>query len=248
MQENIFRPLNMHSTSFIPFSGHPTDPSLHKRLMPLRWLIPNSSPPQFEPLTTQCPLLTLPRLASEIEVPAGGGGIYSTCHDYLLLLQHLLFHYSRPHSASSTSPPSSLLSPSSISSLYTGTLLPSSPALSALHAMLQNKFGPEAKVGDIDWTTGMCLWSEEAGQLQGWGRHGGSVGWMGAPGIEYWIDPKVGIAVSSCCMCMLRSEAGELMQPPQCVLGTNLLPFAAPEVEKLKTDLERAVYANLVLD
>jgi len=49
--------------------------------------------------------------------------------------------------------------------------------------------------GQLDWSTGMCLYLK-AERRGGWGRRQGSCGWMGAGGTEYWIDPESGVAVS----------------------------------------------------
>lgn len=50
--------------------------------------------------------------------------------------------------------------------------------------------------GEVDWTTGMALYKPKDGcRRGGWGRHAGSVGWGGAAGTDYWMDPESGIAV-----------------------------------------------------
>lgn len=54
MQENIFKPLGMSNTSFLPFGGEKAE-----RLMPLRWY--EDSTGKFEVLKDQFPGLTLPR-------------------------------------------------------------------------------------------------------------------------------------------------------------------------------------------
>jgi methyl acetate hydrolase len=57
----------------------------------------------------------------------------------------------------------------------------------------QDKVGP----GEADWTTGMALYNPQGRARRGeFGRHAGSVGWGGAAGTEYWIDPTAQISVS----------------------------------------------------
>ena len=66
---------------------------------------------------------------------------------------------------------------------------------------------PGFKDGEVDWTTAVALYKPFDGQRrEGWGRLPGSVGWGGAAGTEYWIDPESGIAVSS------RQEELELIK------------------------------------
>lgn len=56
---------------------------------------------------------------------------------------------------------------------------------------------PGFKDGEVDWTTAVALYKPNDGaRREGWGRLAGSVGWGGAAGTEYWMDPESGIAVS----------------------------------------------------
>lgn len=126
------------------------------------------------------------RSKADIEYAVGGGGIYSTVADYVLLLQHLLSHYTAPSTTSSS------LVGSQLSSLFQPSLAASA------RKNLTATFGEwyEAKEdGELDWTTGMCLYNKTE-RRGGWSRRQGSVGWMGAASTEYFIDPKSGIAVS----------------------------------------------------
>lgn len=54
MQENIFRPLKMHKTTFYPFEGEALE-----NLMPLRWY--NSETGLYEVFEKQHPGMKLPR-------------------------------------------------------------------------------------------------------------------------------------------------------------------------------------------
>ena len=132
----------------------------------------------------------------EIEYPAGGGGVYSRTCDYVLLLQHLLRHYLSLQYSSSVSPPANpILSKTSVKSLFTGTL--SDQAKPAMEKMLARYLDAEVGTGEADWTTAMSLFvPTPANKTREWGRKSGSVGWGGAAGTAYWIDPKTQIAVS----------------------------------------------------
>jgi CubicO group peptidase (beta-lactamase class C family) len=159
---------------------------------------------------------------SEIEYGAGGGGIYTAPSDYLILLQHLLAHQLAKTPSSELS-----LSASAIDSLFVGTL-PDTELGRSGFAPRAKQYGLES-ARDFDWSTGLGILSYASGQrpLPGGrkGRSSGTAGWSGAPGIEYWIDQKEGIAV---------------------VLGSQLLPgFGIPEIEDFKVDLEALVYEAL---
>ncbi|KAK4698918.1 hypothetical protein P7C70_g7352, partial [Phenoliferia sp. Uapishka_3] len=153
MQEHVFMPLGMTSTSYLPFEGE-----LAKRLMPLRWW--NEDLKRYEVLSDQFPGLTLPRVISEIEYPVGGGGIFSNPSDYSLLLRHLLISY-KANTASSVLK----LSATTIESLFKPTL--PLEARKGLNAMIGTVYEAE-EVGDLDWTTGMCFFGKE--KRGGWGR------------------------------------------------------------------------------
>ncbi|KAK4052897.1 hypothetical protein OIO90_004173 [Microbotryomycetes sp. JL221] len=226
LREQIFAPLGMNNSGFYPFDK----PEQAARLMPLRFLREYASQDGSKSTTTneelvdQLPLLTLPRKRSDIEYPVGGGGIYSTTTDYLKLLDHLLVHYLRlptTPSNSATPRPCILRDRQHLESIFKGNLPPL--ALESIHEAVGNRLGSK-KPGDIDWSTAVAVWKGE-GHSRGFGRLPGSVGWAGAAGTEYWMDPTSGISV---------------------VLTTNLLPSTAQCVWDLKADLERAVYEGLV--
>lgn len=136
----------------------------------------------------------------DIEYPAGGGGIYSHTGDYSRILQHLLAHYLSLSDSSVHRPSSPLLSDKSVESLFKGTLDPRAYEGIAKMMTIVRGFGGDdgLKPGEADWTTGMALFQPEAGrgssELSN-GRKSGSVGWGGAAGTEYWIDPVSKIAV-----------------------------------------------------
>lgn len=135
----------------------------------------------------------------EIEYPVSGGGIYSTSADYVLILQHLLAHYTALQTGSPR-PAHAILSDASLRSLFE----PSVPeaALAPLADMMSYVLGGEFAPGDADWTTGMALYQPKDGRRRACGdgklgRHARSVGWGGAAGTQYWICPTLRIAVSS---------------------------------------------------
>ncbi|GFZ50619.1 hypothetical protein JCM24511_08377 [Saitozyma sp. JCM 24511] len=205
MQKNLCQPLGMKGTTFYPFG-----PEWDDRLMPLRFGAGAVADPSkigegiqgdgkitWEKLDNQLPLLTLPRSREEIEYPAGGGGIYSKTSDYALLLQHLLRHYLSLSDSSVPAPEHKLLSDKSVASLFAGSL--PEAALGDMAEVLNMVRGFEGKEklqkGEADWTTGMALYAPKDGRRrEGWGRRAGSVGWGGAAGTEYWIDPVSGVA------------------------------------------------------
>jgi methyl acetate hydrolase len=144
----------------------------------------------------------------EIEYPVAGGGIYSRPADYVAILQNLLAHYL---SLTTTSAPPStrLLSDPSVLSLFTGTLPDSAKA------GLVKMYNPyldiadakqQLRVDDADWSTAMAIFRPNGGdRREGWGRKAKSVGWGGAAGTEYWIDPETGIAVRRSSTLKLRT-------------------------------------------
>ncbi|KAK4685931.1 hypothetical protein P7C73_g4204, partial [Tremellales sp. Uapishka_1] len=219
LQENVCRPLKMGSTTF-----YPDNPAVAARVMPLRWgEISDSGAVEWQTLTDQLPLLTLPRKEKDIEYPVAGGGIFSNTTDYVTLLQYLLAHYLSLNDPSIVVP-TKILSDASVASLFHRTLPDS-----AKDAMCEMFNGYIAVTGEwrvtrdeVDWSTGMCIYLPSDGrQREGWGRHGGSVGWGGAAGTEYWIDPKYGVA---------------------CVFTTQMLPGNGPNIKDAKKVIEKAIY------
>lgn len=197
LQSHVLQPLGMTSTTFYPLEKHAN------RTMPTRfWSEENK---RWEELTDQLPLLTLPREKSAIEYPVAGGGIFSNVTDYIKVLQHLLKlkrSIDHPDSDAYPYPDDAILSRKMAASLFQPTLSDSAKVGMAELVNLIRKpssDGPEhdLKPEDTDWTTGMCLYDPKNGRRYGgFGRQPGSVGWGGAAGTEYWIDPKTGIAVS----------------------------------------------------
>ncbi|GAA5885109.1 hypothetical protein JCM6882_007231 [Rhodosporidiobolus microsporus] len=218
-RSQIFDPLGMTTTTFYPFSEEQ-----RKHLLPLRWMEKKEDGRmEWQELKEQCNLLKLPRTREEIEYPVAGGGLYTAPRDYLTLLRHLLSHYHASTGSSTLS-----LSAEAIASLFKGTL----PATELGHSgmgIFANKYGAEPM--ELDWSTGMCVFDyprEASGQRPllngGKGRSSGTCGWAGAPGVEYWVDGKKGIAV---------------------VCGTQMLPGNCDEVNEFKEQVERLVYEAL---
>lgn len=171
----------------------------------------------------------------------GGGGIYSSTSDYVRLLQHLHRHYlSLDPSSGVARPEQTLLSDTSVGSLWQNTL--PNAALPSIALQLSQYLGNVATYGPGEggWTTGMALYqpgSANAGKRE-WGRRPGSVGWGGAAGTEYWIDVETGISVSHL---LVRGRRGA--DVPQCVWTTQMLPAMSPgPVRDAKNKVERAIY------
>lgn len=126
--------------------------------------------------------------------------MYSTAANYATLLQHLLAHYLSLSPNSSVPKPSNpLLSDKSVASLFKGTLAESAyqPMADILNRIRGFEGTDKLEAGEADWTTGMALYNPKKQARRGdFGRHAGSVGWGGAAGTEYWIDPVQQIAVS----------------------------------------------------
>lgn len=96
--------------------------------------------------------------------------------------------------------------------------------------------------GEADWSTGMAVYQPKDGRRRGgWGRRKGSVGWGGAAGTDYWIDPESHIAVS-----VGKLERGKKLKA-QCVFTTQMLPGRHPHIIKAKEEIEKAVYEALAV-
>lgn len=135
----------------------------------------------------------------EIEYPVSGGGIYSRTSDYILLLQNLLAHYLSLTSDTVPRPDTTVLSDTSVRSLFNPTLPESAfgSLIEMYNPYLSLIDGDKLVPGEANWSTAMAIYSpKDDRRRSGWGRRAGSVGWGGAAGTEYWIDPKTGIAVS----------------------------------------------------
>lgn len=120
--------------------------------------------------------------ANAPKVFSGGGGIYSTAFDYLMLLQALLNGGSH-HGTSILRPETvAMMSENQIGNLEAGTLRTTNPALS----------------NDVDFFPGIQLrWGLghmiNVAPVPG-GRRAGSLTWAGLFNTYYWIDPAMPIA------------------------------------------------------
>lgn len=137
----------------------------------------------------------------DIEYCVGGGGIYSNTGDYIKLLHHLLvqrlFLLGQVPKKSSVT----ILSDESIKSLFKPSLPDS--ALPGMAAMLNRWFMQTdqeglLEAGDANWGTAVAMYTPRDGRPRGgFGRKPNTIGWGGAAGTEFWIDPSAGIAVSA---------------------------------------------------
>lgn len=163
--ENITGPLGMNDTSFvIDAKQRARQASLHVRGADGRLV-----PQPFEKLAAPAAF-------------AGGGGIYSTAPDYLILLQALLnggdFRGTR------ILPPDSvaLMSANQIGNIEAGILRSANPALSN-----DLKLFPG---GRLRWGFGHMI---NVDPVQD-GRAAGSLTWAGLFNTYYWIDPRQRVA------------------------------------------------------
>lgn len=215
MQENIFVPLEMKSTTF-RLAEHP---KLQKRLadMSLRSL-PRG------PLT-----LTGAFKQGAINLDTGGGGLYSTAADYVKLLEALL------------DDGRDILTTVSIRKLCVPQLLDPKHLEANFYGSLQSVFCPEYPHNlPVNFALGGAVNMEDIPEK----RQQGSIMWSGATNPHWvstclevalytlktiltiwlqWFDPKSGIAAT---------------------LFVQVLPPGDAVVADLYDELERAVYAN----
>ncbi|KAI9634759.1 beta-lactamase/transpeptidase-like protein [Dioszegia hungarica] len=228
LQREVCGPLGMKETTFYPFGNEWED-----RLLPVRWGDGTDEGGKLdwkkleEVKGLRAEGLCLPRTREEIEYPAGGGGVYSTTENYARLLQHLMAHYLSLSDSSVPRPASPLLSDASVASLFKGTLAESAyqPMADILNRIRGFTGADTLEAGEADWTTGMAIFQPKGRARRGdFGRHAGSVGWGGAAGTEYWIDPSAQISV---------------------VWTTQMLPTGNPMVAAAKLEVENLVYKLL---
>jgi methyl acetate hydrolase len=115
-------------------------------------------------------------------VPSGGGGIYSTAPDYLILLQALLNGGSLRETSILRPETVALMAENQIGNLKAGILKTTNPALSNdvdLFPGVQLRWGLGHMI-NIDPVSG--------------GRKAGSLTWAGLLNTYYWIDPTTRIA------------------------------------------------------
>lgn len=97
-------------------------------------------------------------------------------------------------------PATKVLTDESAASIFKGTL--SKSAQNGIAKMYKGYWSlpddhPGFKDGEVDWSTAVAVYQPfDGSRREGWGRLAGSVGWGGAAGTEYWMDPKSGIGVS----------------------------------------------------
>jgi methyl acetate hydrolase len=115
-------------------------------------------------------------------VPSGGGGIYSTASDYLVLLQALLNGGSLRETSILRPETVALMAENQIGNLKAGVLKTTNPALSNdvnLFPGVQLRWGLGHMI-NMDPVSG--------------GRKAGSLTWAGLLNTYYWIDPTMQIA------------------------------------------------------
>jgi CubicO group peptidase (beta-lactamase class C family) len=115
-------------------------------------------------------------------VLSGGGGIYSTAPDYLILLQALLNGGSLHGTAILRPETVALMSQNQIGDLEAGVMKTTNPALSS-----DVDFFPGVRKR---WSFGHMITLDPVKD----GRKAGSLTWAGLLNTYYWIDPASGIA------------------------------------------------------
>jgi CubicO group peptidase (beta-lactamase class C family) len=198
LQKNIFEPLGMKDTSYIlPREKFDRLVSAYRRQ-------PDGALKQDER-----------RLPTPPREYNGGGGLFSTCGDYVRFMQMILRHGARDGSTSRgeilTARSVTLMSTNQIGGIRAGILKTANPAVSA-----DGDFHP----GFTDkYTLGFLLNPEP---YEG-GRAAGSLAWAGIFNTFYWIDPT-------------RDRCAVIMM--------QFLPFVDKEAVGMLRDFERAVYTT----
>ena len=196
-QKNIFEPLGMTDTSFI------LPPAKFERLVSTYRRQPDGSLKQDNRTQPNPP-----------RVYNGGGGLFSTCGDYVKFAQMILRHGTRDGSASRgqilSAKTVALMSNNQIGGVRAGILKTANPAISD---------DVDFHAGHTDKYTFGFLMNPEP--YEG-GRSAGSLAWAGIANTFYWIDP-------------MRDRCAVIMM--------QFLPFVDKEAVGLLRDFERAVYA-----
>lgn len=169
MQENIFTPLNMSSTTFR--MSHRPD------------LIPRSLAFTFrEPGSPESPLaIKLSPTSENPEMDCGGNGLFSTPQDYITLLSAILTH--------------SLLNEDSTRKLFMPQLSQANQKvmMDFLDTDIRDKYCPEFPRGlSLNYGLGGMLNMQDVPGK----RRKGSMMWMGYSNSHWWIDPESGIAAT----------------------------------------------------
>jgi CubicO group peptidase (beta-lactamase class C family) len=197
-QKNIFGPLDMKDTTFLfPASKFDRLASGYRRQ-------PDGTLKQNERV--------LPRAPKDFN---GGGGLFSTCADYVKFMQMILRHGTRDGSSSA----GQILSAKTVAAMSVnqsgnnrgGILKTTNPATSSdfdAHPGIDHRYS----VGFLVNT-----------QAYPGGRSAGSLAWAGINNTFYWIDPA-------------RDRCGVIMM--------QFLPFVDKEAIGLLNDFEQAAYAT----
>jgi CubicO group peptidase (beta-lactamase class C family) len=164
-QEHITGPLGMHNTVVnLTASQRAREAGVHRR----------QADGSLKPEPPEKPTVT--------RVLSGGGGIYSTAPDYLILLQALLNGGSLHGTAILRPETVALMSQNQIGDLEAGVMKTTNPALSS-----DVDFFPGVRKR---WSFGHMITLDPVKD----GRKAGSLTWAGLLNTYYWIDPASGIA------------------------------------------------------
>jgi CubicO group peptidase (beta-lactamase class C family) len=167
-QKNILQPLGMKDTSFI------LPPEKFARMVSNHRRQPDGSLKQDE--RTQPPAPTAFN---------GGGGLNSTCGDYVKFMQMILKNGRGPAGQQVLKPETvAMMSSNQIGDLGAGKLKTSRPAVSSdvdLHPGVTDKWGLGFLINTVAYAGG---------------RSAGSLAWAGIDNTFYWIDPKRGMCAT----------------------------------------------------
>lgn len=169
MQKNIFAPLGLRSSTFMPEDV----PSLHQRLVQCVTRTPEGGLIPWEHATDKNPT-----------VPQGGGGLFTTAVDHHAILADLVSHQPK------------LLKPATIELLFSPQLTPGSAAMADFEAsrpLLNSMLGSLIADVKIKYCFGGVLIAQDS---PGLGKTTGTVTWAGGLGSFWMLNREHKLAAS----------------------------------------------------
>ncbi|KAJ7762657.1 beta-lactamase/transpeptidase-like protein [Mycena metata] len=202
-QDHIFAPLGITSASFY------LTPPLKDRLLPLSYRTKSGVIERWK----GSPVIDLN--PAHVRVHFGGGNLYASQKDYLVLLHHIL-QIKGAFTGTATTP---ILTRASVNSLFSPTLPPAgAKTLDAFMPWSDPYFGVPA--GGAQFSHGLFVNTVDVPGR----RKSGSGAWGGWANTNFFIDPTTGVAV---------------------VFATQLAPRFDDTHHRLYDTLEKTLYAGL---